>query len=74
MEISIHSLLKGTLRATGTAAVIDVLRAFTTIAVALTNGASPIVMVRSVEEALALRDAGISFRADIQGGPTTRGV
>ena len=40
-------------------AVIDVFRAFTTAAVALANGASGIVMVRTVEEALALRDAGI---------------
>jgi 2-phosphosulfolactate phosphatase len=59
MEISIHSLLEGATRATGTVAVIDVFRAFTTAAVALANGASSIVMVRSVEEALALREAGI---------------
>src|SRR5215471_2016725 len=59
MEISIHSLLEGAIRAAGTVAVIDVFRAFTTAAVALANGASSIVMVRSVEEALALRDAGI---------------
>jgi 2-phosphosulfolactate phosphatase len=59
MEISIHSLLDGATRAIGTVAVIDVFRAFTTAAVALANGASRIVMVRSVEEALALREAGI---------------
>jgi 2-phosphosulfolactate phosphatase len=59
MEISIHSLLEGATRATGTVAVIDVFRAFTTAAVTLANGASAIVMVRSVEEALALREAGI---------------
>jgi 2-phosphosulfolactate phosphatase len=59
MEISIHSLLEGAARATGTVAIIDVFRAFTTAAVALANGASAIVMVRSVEEALALRDAGV---------------
>jgi 2-phosphosulfolactate phosphatase len=59
MEISIHSLLEGAARATGTVAIIDVFRAFTTAAVALANGASAIVMVRSVEEALGLRDAGI---------------
>ena len=59
MEISIYSLLEGAKRATGTVAVIDVFRAFTTAAVALANGASSIVMVRTVEEALALRDAGI---------------
>jgi len=38
MEISIDSLLQGATRATGTVAVIDVFRAFTTTAVALTNG------------------------------------
>src|SRR5437868_10180287 len=59
MEISIHSLLKGATRATGSVAVIDVFRAFTTAAVALANGASRIVMVRTVEEALVLRAAGI---------------
>src|SRR4029077_20347120 len=59
MEISIHSLLDGATMAIGTVAVIDVFRAFTTAAVALANGASRIVMGRSVEEALALREAGI---------------
>lgn len=59
MEISIYSLLEGAKRATGTIAVIDVFRAFTTAAVALANGATSIVMVSTVEEALALRDAGI---------------
>jgi 2-phosphosulfolactate phosphatase len=59
MKISILSLLEGALRATGAVAVIDVFRAFTTAAVALANGASSIVMVRTVEEALALREAGI---------------
>src|SRR6516225_9719976 len=59
MQISIHSLLEGAKRATGTVAIIDVFRAFTTAAVALANGALSIVMVRTVQEALALRDAGI---------------
>src|SRR5262252_6630283 len=59
MEISIHSLLEGAIRAAGSVAVIDVFRAFTTAAVALANGASSIVMVRTVDEALALREAGI---------------
>src|ERR1700730_7963759 len=59
MEISIHSLLDGATGAIGTVAVIDVFRAFTTAAVALANGASSIVMVRTVDEALALREAGI---------------
>jgi 2-phosphosulfolactate phosphatase len=59
MEILIQSLLEGATRATGTVAIIDVLRAFTTTAVALANRAPRIVMVRSVKEALALREAGI---------------
>ena len=59
MEISIYSLLEGAEQATGSVAVIDVFRAFTTAAVALANGASCIVMVRTVEEALALRDQGV---------------
>jgi len=36
-----------------------VFRAFTSAAVALANGASKIVMVRTVKEALELRQAGI---------------
>jgi 2-phosphosulfolactate phosphatase len=59
MKISIHSLLEGARRADGTVAVIDVFRAFTTAAVTFANGASRIVMVGSVEEALALRNGGI---------------
>jgi 2-phosphosulfolactate phosphatase len=59
MKISIQSLLEGAKRAIGTVAIIDVFRAFTTAAVALANGASRIVMVSTVEEALALRDAGV---------------
>ena len=58
MNISIHSLVEGAARATGTVAVIDVFRAFTTAAVALANGASRIIMVSTVEEALALRNDG----------------
>jgi 2-phosphosulfolactate phosphatase len=60
MEIVIDSLLPGAARATGTVAVIDVFRAFTTAAVALANGASRIVMVGTVEEALALRGGDIA--------------
>ncbi len=59
MEIAIESLLEGARRAAGTVAVIDVFRAFTTAAVALANGARRIIMVRSVEEALALRHSGV---------------
>ena len=59
MEIRIESLLEGAQRASGSVAVIDVLRAFTTVAVALDRGASHIVMVASVDEVLALRDRGV---------------
>ena len=59
MKVVIDSLLEGAARAAGVVAVIDVFRAFTSAAVALANGASRIVVVRSVEEALELRRAGI---------------
>ena len=57
MKISIQSLLEGARNARGAVAVIDTFRAFTTAAVALANGASRIIMVGRVEEALALRAA-----------------
>jgi 2-phosphosulfolactate phosphatase len=59
MDIVIASLLAGAKEATGSVAVIDVFRAFTTAAVVLANGASRITMVGTVEEALALRDSGV---------------
>jgi 2-phosphosulfolactate phosphatase len=59
MQVVIDSLVEGAGRATGVVAVIDVFRAFTSAAVVLANGASRIVMVRSVEEALELRQAGV---------------
>lgn len=59
MRIVVDSLLPGARRAAGAVAVIDVFRAFTTAAVVLANGATRIIMVGSVEEALALRDAGV---------------
>lgn len=58
MDIRIESLIEGAARASGAVAIIDVLRAFTTAAVAFANGASHIIMVSSVEEALALRERG----------------
>jgi 2-phosphosulfolactate phosphatase len=57
--IRIDSLLEGAERATGSVAVIDVFRAFTTAAVALANGATRIVMVSAVDEALSLREQGV---------------
>lgn len=58
MRIRIESLLTGATQATGVVAIIDVFRAFSAAAVALANGASRIIMVSTVEEALALRDSG----------------
>ena len=60
MDIAIGSLIEGARQATGAVAIIDVFRAFTTAAVAFANGAARIIMVGSVEEALALRDNGIA--------------
>jgi 2-phosphosulfolactate phosphatase len=59
MEIIVDSLLVGAEQATGSVAIIDVFRAFTTAAVALANGASQITMVSTVEEALTLRVRGV---------------
>jgi 2-phosphosulfolactate phosphatase len=58
LDIVVESLLAGAERATGSVAVIDVFRAFTTAAVALANGASQILMVGTVEEAMTLRTSG----------------
>jgi 2-phosphosulfolactate phosphatase len=58
LEIKIGSLLDGAAQASGAVAIIDVFRAFTTAAVVLANGASKIIMVGSVDEALALRNSG----------------
>jgi 2-phosphosulfolactate phosphatase len=59
MEVRIDSLLSGAARATGSVVIIDVFRAFTTAAVVLARGAAKIVVVSSVEEALALRSVGV---------------
>ena len=58
MEIRIGSLLRDAREARGTVIIIDVFRAFTTAAVAFSRGASKIVLVAEVDEALALRDRG----------------
>jgi 2-phosphosulfolactate phosphatase len=59
MDILIGSLLEGARQAGGAVAIIDVFRAFTCGAVVLANGASRIVMVSTVADAFALRDAGV---------------
>ena len=48
--------LSGAAVARGLVVVIDVLRAFTTAAYAFAGGATKILLVRTVEEALALRE------------------
>jgi 2-phosphosulfolactate phosphatase len=58
MDIRLASLLSGARSAEGTAVIIDVYRAFTAAAVAFSRGARRIIMVDSVDEALALRAAG----------------
>ncbi len=55
-DISIGSFVEAARKATGTAVIIDVFRAFTTAAVALANGAARIIMVGDLETALALRE------------------
>ncbi len=59
MEIVIDSLLEGARRAKGVVVVVDVFRAYTTAAVALSMGAEKIVLVAEVEEALDLRRRGV---------------
>ena len=59
MEIRLASLTDGAAQAVGTVVIIDVYRAFTTAAVALARGARRIVMVDSLEAALAHRRAGL---------------
>jgi 2-phosphosulfolactate phosphatase len=59
MEIRLASLLRGAQEAEGTTIIIDVFRAFTTAAVAFDRGATQIVLVAEVDEALALRRRGV---------------
>ncbi|HVN85193.1 MAG TPA: 2-phosphosulfolactate phosphatase [Candidatus Binatia bacterium] len=59
MDIRIESLLSGAAAAEGTVVIIDVLRAFTTAAVALARGAAKIVLVTRTSDALELRRRGI---------------
>ena len=59
MEIRLVSLLDGARLAEGVVIIIDVFRAYTTAAVALSRGAEKIVLVAEVEEAIALRERGV---------------
>ena len=58
MEIA-ASPTTGAASALGAVVIIDVFRAFTTAAVALSRGARRIIMVDTLEKALALRSAGL---------------
>jgi len=60
VDTYIESLLDGAMRSRGTTIVIDVFRAFTTAAVALSRGAREIILTAEPEEALALRGDGIA--------------
>ncbi len=59
MDIRLVSLLEGARAASGVVIIIDVFRAYTTAAVALSRGVEKIVLVAEVEEAIALREQGV---------------
>lgn len=59
MRITLESLLTGARKAQGTVIIIDVYRAFTTAAVAFSRGATKIIMVAEIGEALELRRRGL---------------
>ncbi len=59
MNVLVDSLLEGARRSRGTTVIIDVFRAFTTAAVALSRGAVRIALTAEPEEALALRNQGV---------------
>lgn len=59
MEIRVESLIEGARRAVGTVVIIDVFRAFTSAAVALSRGAESVILVAEPEDALLMRQVGI---------------
>ena len=59
MEIRMGSLVRDAQKATGTAIVIDVFRAFTTAAIAFDRGATQITLVAEADDALALHRSGV---------------
>ena len=59
MEVRIESLIEGAQKAQGTVVMVDVFRAFTTAALALSKKASKIIMVAEPDEALRLRERGV---------------
>jgi len=58
-DIVIDRFSAGARKATGTAVIIDVCRAFTVAAIALSRGAKEIVMVDDLQRALDLRQRGV---------------
>ena len=59
MEVRLGSLKRDAEEAQGTAIIIDVFRAFTTAAIAFGHGATRLMLVAEVEEALALHNRGV---------------
>ena len=59
MEIRIASLLDGARSAEGVVIIVDVFRAYTTAAVALSKGVDKIILVAEIAEAIALRERGV---------------
>ena len=59
MEIRLGSLVRDAQEAVGTVVIIDVFRAFTTAAIAFSRGATEIVLVAEIDEALALHKRGV---------------
>ena len=59
MEVKVSSLLRGAKESSGISVVIDVLRCFTTEAIAFERGAEKIILVSEIEEALDLKRQGL---------------
>ena len=59
MEIRLGSLVRDAREAVGAVVIIDVFRAFTTAAIAFDRGATEIVLVAEIDEALELRRRGV---------------
>lgn len=73
-DVSVGSLEQAAKAATGTAVIIDVFRAFTTAAVALSNRAEKVVMVGDLGQAKDLRATGVgSICMGERGGDRPKG-
>ena len=60
MQIVVDSLITGAAKAEGAVVIIDVFRAFTTAALAISRGAKKIYMVSDIDDAKTLRDKGLA--------------